>query len=185
LEGCHDEGVYFLAAIVALGAIPLLVQLLGPGSPAGVHERAAGILRFLAGSTDANQVAIAAAGAIPLLVQLMRPASSVMVQVGATNVVMFLVPSLYWCSFWILQFLDGPPAKMQGMAAQTLGWLAVNAEDAATIAAAGAIPLLVQLLKPGSPADVQSAISALADLLPTRRTQSQLLPPAPSLHWRS
>jgi hypothetical protein len=39
LEGCCvEEDVHFPAAIVALGAIPLLVQLLGPGSPAGVQE---------------------------------------------------------------------------------------------------------------------------------------------------
>jgi hypothetical protein len=60
---------------------------------------------------------------------------------------------------------DGPPAMMQGLAAHTLGCVAVNAADAITNAAAGAIPLLVHLLKPGSPADVQwSAAGSLADL---------------------
>jgi hypothetical protein len=68
----------------------------------------------------------------------------------------------------LVQFLDpgdGPPAMMQGMAAETLGYVAVNAEDAITIAADGAIPLLVQLLKPGSPGDVPwSAAGALCNL---------------------
>jgi hypothetical protein len=44
---------------------------------------------------------------------------------------------------------------MQEMAAETLGRIAANAEDAVTIAASGAIPLLVQLLKPGAPDEVQ------------------------------
>jgi hypothetical protein len=46
---------------------------------------------------------------------------------------------------------------MQYWAAETLGYLAVNAEDAATITSAGAVPLLVQLLKPGPRADVREA----------------------------
>jgi hypothetical protein len=95
LEGCYkgcgeQKDVHFLSAIVAVGAIPFLVSLLGPGSPAKVQERAAGILTNLAESTDANKVAIVAAGAIPLLVQLMGPASPVIVQVYATNVIMYL-----------------------------------------------------------------------------------------------
>jgi hypothetical protein len=36
-----------LAAIAAAGAIPPLVQLLGPGSPAGVQQAAAGALTNL------------------------------------------------------------------------------------------------------------------------------------------
>jgi hypothetical protein len=49
------------------------------------------------------------------------------------------------------------------MAAATLHYLAVNAEDAVTIASAGAIPLLVQLLKPGTRDDVQhNAAGALS-----------------------
>jgi hypothetical protein len=43
---------------------------------------------------------------------------------------------------------------MQAMA-DTLGRIAANDKDAVAIASAGAIPLLVQLVKPGSPADVQ------------------------------
>jgi hypothetical protein len=54
---------------------------------------------------------------------------------------------------------------MQGMAAETLGSLAYDAEDAVTIASAGAIPLLVQLLKPGPRADVRKvAAGALCNL---------------------
>jgi hypothetical protein len=45
-EGCRvDESFHFQAAIVAVGAIPLLVvPLLGPGSRADVQELAARIL---------------------------------------------------------------------------------------------------------------------------------------------
>jgi hypothetical protein len=60
-----------------------------------------------------------------------------------------------------VQFLDpgdGPPAHMHAMAVQTLANLAVYSKVyiAATIASAGAIPLLVQLLKlkPGTRAAV-------------------------------
>jgi hypothetical protein len=60
----------------------------------------------------------------------------------------------------VVQFLDpgdGPPAIMQGMAAQALGCLAANAEDAVTTVALGVIPLLVQFLKPVSPGPVSYA----------------------------
>jgi hypothetical protein len=67
------------ACIVAVGIIPLLVPLLGPGSPADVQVLAARILARLA-TADGNKVTIAAAsgasgasGAIPLLVQLLKP----------------------------------------------------------------------------------------------------------------
>jgi hypothetical protein len=50
---------------------------------------------------------------------------------------------------------------MQEMAATTLGDLALNAEDAVTIASAGAIPLLVQLLKPGTRDGVQGRRSTV------------------------
>jgi hypothetical protein len=165
------EDVHFLAAIVAVGAIPLLVPLLGTGSPADVQELATGILTILADITDANKVAIAAAGAIPLLVQLMGPGSPVMVQVYAVNVAMALAAIRENAAHiaaagaipLLVQFLDpgdGPPAMMQGMAAETLGRIAANAENAVTIASAGAIPLLVQLLKPGSEMQ-QNAAGAL------------------------
>jgi hypothetical protein len=169
--GYGGTDLHFLAAIVAVGAIPLLVPLLGPGSPAEVQELAAIILTMLAGSTDANRVAIAAAGASPLLLQLMGPASPVKVQVCAANAISVLARNVENASSIsaagaiprLVQFLDpgdGPPALMQGMAAATLGRLSVHAEDAVTIAAAGAIPLLVPL-KPGPRAEVQNAAFAL------------------------
>jgi hypothetical protein len=165
-EGCcEDEDFHFQAAIVAVGVIPLLVPLLGSGSPADVQELAAKILVILCLSAGDNRVAIAAAGAIPL-VQLMGPASPVMVQVFAANLTSSLAANSENAALiaaagaipLLVQFLDpgdGPPALMQGMAAQALARIAVHAEDAITISAAGATPLLVPLLKPGSPAKVQ------------------------------
>ncbi|KAG1677122.1 hypothetical protein FOA52_000928 [Chlamydomonas sp. UWO 241] len=107
-----------VAIATAPGVIPLLVQLLGPGSAAGnsaqqgsLQQCAAGILGSLAGNAD-NAVTIAAAGAVPPLVQLL----------GA-----------------------GSAARVQHNAAAALE-LARNADNAVTIADAGAIPLLVQLL---------------------------------------
>ena len=68
-----------LAALAAAGAIPALVRLLGPGSPAEVQSNAARVLVKLAEDAD-SMVTIAAAGAIPPLVQLLRPGSSAEVQ---------------------------------------------------------------------------------------------------------
>jgi hypothetical protein len=172
----EDEDFHFEAAIVAVGAIPLLVQLLGPGSPAGVQEDATAILMVFAASTDANKVAIVAAGAIPLLVQLMGPASPVMVQVYATNAIMYLVEiaehlasiSAAGAIPLLVQFLDpgdGPPAFMQEMAADTLGTLAFNAEDAVTIVGFGAVPLLVHLLGPGSLSGVHGSAARAVGIL--------------------
>jgi hypothetical protein len=141
-EGCSD--VHFQAAIV-VGAIPLLVPLLGPGSPAEVQELAAGILAYLAQGADANKVAIAAAGAISLLVHLMGPSSPVMVQVHATALSTLAINDENAAQIasagaipLLVQFLDpggGPPAAM---AAAALGLLAVHSEDAATVAAGAA-----------------------------------------------
>jgi vacuolar protein 8 len=178
LEGCGVESfqVHFEAAIVAVGVIPLLVPLLGPGSPAEVQKDAAGILAMLAWHDDDNKVAIAASGAVPLLVPLMGPSSPVVVQVAAVSAALALAANTENAAqlaaagaiTLLVQFLDpgdGPPALMQGMAADTLGSVAKNAEDAVTIVDAGAIPLLVQLLKPGSPGDVQGcAVRALGVL---------------------
>jgi hypothetical protein len=117
--GYGGTDLHFLAAIVAVGAIPLLVPLLGPGSPAEVQELAAIILTMLAGSTDANRVAIAAAGASPLLLQLMGASASplrsrcksvqqmrYLCSLGMLRMrpaFLQLVLSLGWCSFWILE----------------------------------------------------------------------------------
>jgi hypothetical protein len=68
------QDLHLQAAIVAVGAIPLLVPLLGPGSPAEVHEDAAYILWCLSLMSD-NVATIAAACAIPLLVQLLKTGS--------------------------------------------------------------------------------------------------------------
>jgi hypothetical protein len=64
-----------------------------------------------------------------------------------------------------------------------LAMLARNSEDAVTIAAAGAIPLLVQLLKPGSPVNVQETVTGALGRLAAFseiRTQSPSLLPMPT-----
>jgi hypothetical protein len=166
-KGCREGAdFHFQAALVALGAIPLLVSLLGPGSPADVQELAIEILAMLSVSADDNRVAIAAAGAIPLLVQLMGPGSPVMVQCHAVSLTSILALNTEIAARiaaagaipLLVQFLDpgdGPPVRMQGMAAQALAGIAENGKDAITVASAGAIPLLVQLLKPGALTGVQ------------------------------
>jgi hypothetical protein len=156
-----------VVTLASAGAIPLLVQLLMPGSTADVQEIAARTLANIA--CDDYVVTIASAGAIPLMIQLMTPSSPVMVQVSTVFALSALARHAGNAASiaaagaipLLVQFLDpgdGPPAAMQGVAAGTLHLLAVNAEDAATIAASvGAIPLLVQLLKPGPGADVREA----------------------------
>ncbi|KAG1666567.1 hypothetical protein FOA52_000534 [Chlamydomonas sp. UWO 241] len=71
-------------AIAAAGAIPCLVQLLGPGSSADVHETSADALAALA-ENDHIHSAISAAGAIPALVKLLGPESSADVQIAAAG----------------------------------------------------------------------------------------------------
>jgi hypothetical protein len=125
-----------VATIAAAGAIPLLVQLLKPGTTADVQEKAAQTLANIA--SDDCVVTIASAGAIPHLVQLMAPSSPVKVQVSAVFAIGYTRSACWQCGqhrcSWrhpspgavSLDPGDGPPARMQGMAAGTLHNLAVN-----------------------------------------------------------
>jgi hypothetical protein len=142
-----------LVAIAAAGAIPQLVQLLGPGSTHDLQQGAAAALTNLGYQNDVNKAAIASAGAIPPLVQL-RSGSPADVQEAAVRALVSLsyhddnavtiaasgaIPSL-------VQLLTGSPAGVQEMAAGLLGELARNnAEKGVVIANAGAIPPLIQL----------------------------------------
>ncbi|KAG1662833.1 hypothetical protein FOA52_009047 [Chlamydomonas sp. UWO 241] len=76
--------------ITAAGAIPLLVQLLGPGSPADAHSAASGALMSLALGCAEAVAAIAAAGAISPLVQLLRPGSPLDIQKTVAGALMAL-----------------------------------------------------------------------------------------------
>jgi hypothetical protein len=82
---CLDDAHNSLAAIVAAGAVPSLVQLLGPGSSAEVQALAARALTSLAWDDDIV-VTIIAAGAIPPLVQLLGHGSSALTQQQAVRV---------------------------------------------------------------------------------------------------
>ncbi|KAG1670664.1 hypothetical protein FOA52_010939 [Chlamydomonas sp. UWO 241] len=72
-------------AITAAGAIPALVQLLGPDCSSDVQAAAARVLHNLAGDHAQNQSAISAAGAIPALVQMLGPDCSAEVQEEAAR----------------------------------------------------------------------------------------------------
>ncbi|KAG1656678.1 hypothetical protein FOA52_016022 [Chlamydomonas sp. UWO 241] len=160
LSLCHIGDVDRHSDIVAAGAIPALVHLLGHGSPAEVQESAAEVLGTLAdyaGNTIA--VAIADAGAIPLLVQLLGPDSpdvvhetTALMTLAANSVAIAAagaIPSL------VRLLGPGSSAMAQQGAVGALGNLSSNAENAALIVAAGAIPAVVRLLGPGSTAPVQ------------------------------
>jgi hypothetical protein len=75
-----------LIAIADAGAIPDLVQLLGPGSSDDLNGSASGALWGLATARYAgNRIAIAAAGGIPPLVQLLGPGSTARTQSAAAG----------------------------------------------------------------------------------------------------
>jgi hypothetical protein len=164
------------ASIVAAGAIPRLVQLLGgaDSSPAAVQqEYAVGVLRNLAVSAD-NHAPIMAAGAIPRLVQLLRPDSSPSVHEHATKVLSILatafpaaIPDISAADGAIiiprLVQLLGPGSSddVHNNASKALLELSAVVANKPVIAAAGAVPLLVQLLGPGSSDGVHAYAAGL------------------------
>jgi hypothetical protein len=72
-------------AIAAAGAVPLLVQLLGPGSSENVQLHAAGVLATIAGTNAENAVAAVDAGAVLLLVQLLGTGKTALAQQNAAG----------------------------------------------------------------------------------------------------
>lgn len=66
------------------GAVPLLVRVLGSGTPAA-RQHAARALRNLAGRDGRNKLQAMQAGAIPLLVELLRPASDPTTRAAAAS----------------------------------------------------------------------------------------------------
>jgi hypothetical protein len=148
LRSLQDGGS--LAAIATAGAVPLVVQLLGPGSSTDVKEMAAYALMFL-NQSDAI-AAIIAAGAIPPLVQLLRsdsPADACVKEAAAaalfdligkraetatTIAAAVAIPAL-------IQLLKPDCSVSAHMSAiGTLFSLAQHAELLVAIAAAGAVP---------------------------------------------
>jgi len=116
------------AAVVAAGALPPLVELLSGGSNE-VRANAVSFLSNLAFRNDANKAAIMKAGAIPPLVQLLRSGPDECRVYAATA----------------LSYLMGAVASEEGPQ-----FCNVADRVAAAIVAAGAIPLLVELLRSGS-----------------------------------
>jgi hypothetical protein len=152
-----DPDLHFRAAIVAVGAIPVLVPLLGPGSPAELQQDAAFVLWLLSEISE-NVATIAAAGAIPLLVQLLKPGSPAYVQAKAAALLMHIavddncvvtIASAGAIPHLVRLMAPSSPVLVQVSAVSAISALARHAGNAAIIAAAGAIPLLVQFLDPG------------------------------------
>ncbi|KAG1658547.1 hypothetical protein FOA52_004574 [Chlamydomonas sp. UWO 241] len=126
--------------IVAAGAIPLLVQLLGPGPPPAAQWEAAGTLMSLASQASVvTSGLIIAADAIPLLVQLLGPGPE------ADLLILHNVAAVLW------SHTDAPGGD--------------NA-----IVAAGAIPLLVQLLGAAYDDDVHRTAAGTLNRLPRFNT---------------
>ena len=116
------------AELVAAGAIPLLVALLGPKRTATVREAAAGALMNLITNADST-AKLVAAGGIPPLVALLGAKG---MQVAAAE-------------------------SVQEAAADTLRRIAFGSDNQVKVAAAGAIPRLVALLGTKRTAAVQEA----------------------------
>ncbi|KAG1666574.1 hypothetical protein FOA52_000541 [Chlamydomonas sp. UWO 241] len=180
-------------AIVAAGAIPYLVQLLGPGSSADVHETsalaaltalAAHALAALA-ENDHIHSAISAAGAIPALVKLLGPESSADVQIAAAGALHNLADNLdaqhhsaitAAGAILALVRLLGPDvlAHVQEAVVDALCHLAFNhAQNQDVIATAGAIPVLVKLLGPESSAYMHTGAALALENLAFCHAQNQ------------
>ncbi|KAG1676152.1 hypothetical protein FOA52_004993 [Chlamydomonas sp. UWO 241] len=141
-------------AIAKAGAIAQLVHLLKTSSQAKIKELEAAALACLA--KHASLVGtVTTAGAIPPLLQLLGASSPPEVQQAAAvtlatviqNTEHFSIVEIFTSAGGgpLLKRALGPgsPAGVQTNAATTLRYLAHNSESAVSIAAAGAIPLLV------------------------------------------
>ncbi|KAG1655971.1 hypothetical protein FOA52_009398 [Chlamydomonas sp. UWO 241] len=159
------------AAIAAAhGAIPSLVQLLGPESSSDLQVEVARALCNLAKDGAQMQADIVAAGAIPPLVQLLGRGISADVQHEAARALWKLAAghahnqAVIAAAIQPLVQLLGPDstARVQEMAAAALRALASqHVQNKAAIAAAGAIRPLVLLLGP-EPAKMQAAAALRA-----------------------
>ncbi|KAG1663338.1 hypothetical protein FOA52_004100 [Chlamydomonas sp. UWO 241] len=145
MTGRCPDGQDVTQDVVAAGAIPALVNLLGHDSTAETKTGAAIILHLVAANhlsaanRTENQAAIAAAGAIPALVLLLGEAA--------------------WSN-------SPAPMRMQEAAARALHNLAANhAGNQAAITAAGAIIALVRLRGPDIPEAVRATVKGVLRLL--------------------
>jgi vacuolar protein 8 len=142
--------------ITAEGVIPHLVQLLKEGGHTHLKENVAGVLWMLAEHTIDNRKVITAENVIPHLVQLLKEEGSAQLKENVAGLLWRLaehsgenrnaiagagvIPDL------VLGLKDGCDAT-DVVTAGLLAELARDPQERMNIAAAGAIPLLVQLLK--------------------------------------
>ncbi|KAG1675760.1 hypothetical protein FOA52_012416 [Chlamydomonas sp. UWO 241] len=143
------------AAIAEAGAIPPLVQMLGPRTPVVMQLLAVAILGLLLGGADATDIAVtmAAAGAIPplldaaIVLNCLAEYADGAITIAAVGAIPPLVKLL------------GPdsPDAVQEQAAALLGRLAENDDITADIVAAGAMTRQVQLMGSGSGEETKAA----------------------------
>jgi hypothetical protein len=166
-------------AIAAAGAIPLLVHLLGiPGSPAAVQKNVADLLGELVRNADNAVTSVVAGAIIPRLVQLVGHGTSTQVQESAALTLYDLAEHGHAVTVAAAGAIP-PLARMLSSGSSSHGKLLGPAsspdvrkiaaglmmmcilvpENKVTIADAGAIPLLVQLLGPGCDDDTKTAVS--------------------------
>jgi hypothetical protein len=139
------------AALVAVGAIPCLLELLGSYT-ADLQAATAYALCSLTNSDVKMRAVLVDAGAISRIVELLGPGPMGISDAGT-------------CHHW---------AETQMQLAQALSNLAVGSvAQARVVTAAGAIPRLVQLVEPGSPAVQEAAMGTLRSLAAVDDAQTQ------------
>ncbi|KAL4439178.1 hypothetical protein ABPG77_004080 [Micractinium sp. CCAP 211/92] len=161
------------AELVGLGAVPKLLRVMQASRQPLLRASVALCFRQLARDGHMRQQ-LAAAGAIPALSLLLQSPSSIARQAAARAISNLVVnceankieAAKFGTIHSLARMLEVPEAPlMQEAAASALGNLAANSSEAqALIASAGAIPLLVGVLRSGTPAAKQHATRAIRNL---------------------
>ncbi|KAK1322170.1 Protein spotted leaf 11 [Acorus calamus] len=165
LSICEDNK----GTIVTSGAVPAIVHVLRKGSMEARENAAAAL--FSLSVVDGNKVTIGASGAIPALVSLLSEGSQQGKKDAATalfNLCIFqgnkgravragVVSTL-------MRLLSEPGAGMLDEALAILAILASHVDGKAAIGAANAVPMLVEMIKNGSPRNKENASAVLVHL---------------------
>ncbi|KAH0462198.1 hypothetical protein IEQ34_009773 [Dendrobium chrysotoxum] len=165
--------------IISSGAVPGIVHVLRSGSMEA-RENAAATL-FSLSVVDENKITIGASGAIPALVSLLNEGSQRGKKDAATalfNLCIYqgnkgravragVVPTL-------MMLLTEPAGLMVDEALAILAILSSHAECKAVIGALQAVPVLVEVIRSGSPRNKENAAAVLLHLCTGEQQQQHL-----------
>ncbi|CAI5465974.1 unnamed protein product [Closterium sp. Yama58-4] len=166
--------------IVSAGAIPAIVRVLEKGGSMEARENAAAAL-FSLSVMDENKISIGQAGAIPALVDLLQHGSTRGKKDAATAIFNL---SIYQGNKAravragvVAPLVDLLVHRRSGMMDEALAILAVlstSPEGRTAIGEASAVPILVELMKDGSPRNKENAASVLLSLCLNGREHTEL-----------